>query len=269
MSSDLNRALPAVESPRANRLLANLPDDVYSALEPHLERHSFDRGKRLHMPGEPITDLYFPLDCLISVTVTMRDHRTAETGVVGSREMVGINAFMGGRETTQTEYVIQIAGDCIRMPAAPLLEAFDRDKRIRDLLLKYTQAMLAQVTQNAGCNSLHSMEQRYARWLLESRDRVRSDDLRLTHEFISEMLGVRRAGITELAHKFVKSGMLEARRGWTRIADGPLLEKASCECYAVLRDEYNRLLGPEAPWIEKTLDLSDLGSEREVHGGRE
>jgi CRP-like cAMP-binding protein len=266
MPPELNRALPAVESPRANRLLANLPKDVYAALEPHLERHSFDRGKRLHAPGETITDLYFPLDCLISITVTMRDHRTAETGVVGSREMVGINAFMGGRETTQTEYVIQIAGDCIRMPAAPLLEAFDRDKRIRDLLLKYTQAMLAQVTQNAGCNSLHSMEHRYARWLLESRDRIRSNDLRLTHEFISEMLGVRRAGVTELARKFVAMGILETRRGWTRIADGARLEQASCECYSVLRDEYNRLLGPEVPWIKKTLDMDDLGSEREVHG---
>jgi cAMP-binding proteins - catabolite gene activator and regulatory subunit of cAMP-dependent protein kinases len=268
MSSEPIREPSGGEPPHANRLLANLPEDVYASLAPQLERHSFDRGKRLHLAGETITDLYFPLDCLISVTVTMHDRRTAETGVVGSREMVGINAFMGGRETTQTEYVIQIAGDCIRMPAAPLLEAFDRDKRVRDLLLKYTQAMLAQVTQNAACNGLHSMEQRYARWLLESRDRVRSDDLRLTHEFIAEMLGVRRAGITELANKFVKSGILEAKRGWTMIADGPRLEKASCECYAVLRDEYNRLLGPAAPWIEKKLDLAYSGSEHEVHGSK-
>lgn len=226
-----------------NSLLAALPDHAYAQLEPHFEYQSVKRKVVLHRPGQAIQDLYFPLTCLISVTVTMRDGRTAETGVIGSREVVGINAFMGGRETTQTEYVVQIAGDTIRMPADPLRELFDQDVAVRGVLLKYTQAMLAQVTQNAACNCLHNMEQRFARWLLESRDRIGSDELQLTHEFIAQMLGVRRAGVTELSCRFEDRGAVEKSQGRLRIIDGAQLESASCECYRALADEYDRLLG--------------------------
>jgi CRP-like cAMP-binding protein len=226
-----------------NLLLARLPRDAYALIEPHFEHCSVELGTVLHRPGQDIDDLYFPLNCLISVTVTMRDGRTAETGVVGCREVVGINAFMGGRETTQTEYVVQIAGDAVRMPAYPLREQFDRHKGVRSVLLKYTQAMLAQVTQNAACNGLHSLEQRYARWLLEARDRVGEDEMRLTQQFISEMLGVRRAGVTEVSGRFEKRGIVHQRRGRTRIIDDKQLEAAACECYRVLAEEYDRLLG--------------------------
>jgi CRP-like cAMP-binding protein len=226
-----------------NRLLISLPDDAYERIAPHLEQMSLKRGHVLHRPGQDIDDLYFPLDCLISVTVTMRDGRTAETGVVGRREVVGINAFMGGRETTQTEYVIQVDGDAIRVPADPLLEEFNVNAALRSVLLRYTQAMFAQVTQNAACNGLHSMEQRLARWLLEVRDRIGTDELRLSHEFISEMLGVRRAGITELSHSFEQRRLIAQTRGLTRILDGDGLLGVSCECYMVIRDEYDRLLG--------------------------
>jgi CRP-like cAMP-binding protein len=226
-----------------NRLLAALPRDAYERIEPHLERRSLSRGVVLHRPGDAIRDLYFPIDCLVSITVTMRDGRTAETGVVGRREVVGINAFMGGRETTQTEYVAQVPGEVVRVPADPLREEFDRNKGLRDVLLKYTQAMIAQISQNAACNRLHVLEQRYARWLLEVRDRIGSDDLRLTHEFISEMLGVRRAGISELSGEFEARGIISQSRGLTRILDGPGLEVVSCECYEVVRGEYDRLLG--------------------------
>jgi CRP-like cAMP-binding protein len=232
----------AAERPN-NRLLVSLPDDAYERIAPHLQHMSLKRGHVLHRPGQDIRDLYFPLDCLISVTVTMRDGRTAETGVVGRREVVGINAFMGGRETTQTEYVIQVDGDAIRVPADPLLEEFNVNAALRRVLLRYTQAMFAQVTQNAACNGLHSMEQRLARWLLEVRDRIGTDELRLSHEFISEMLGVRRAGITELSHSFEERGLIAQTRGLTRIVDGDGLETVSCECYRVIRDEYDRLLG--------------------------
>ena len=150
-----------------NRILAALPPDVFATLEPHIEARTLERGLKLHRPGEEILDLYFPVRCLISITVTMRDGRTAEVGVVGSQEMVGVNAFMGGRETTQTEYVVQIGGDAVRIPAGPLRAAFDGDQRVRDVFLRYTQAMIAQISQNTGCSSLHSLEQRYARWLLE------------------------------------------------------------------------------------------------------
>jgi len=226
-----------------NRLLLSLPDDAYARIEPHLEHMSLARGVILHRPREEIVDLYFPLDCLISITVTMRDGRTAETGVVGRREVVGINAFMGGRETTQSEFVIQVEGDAVRVPAGPLREEFDRNKEFRDVLLRYTQAMVAQITQNAACNGLHKVEQRFARWLLEVRDRIGSDDLRLTHEFIAETLSVRRAGITEVSHVFKERGLIAQEYGRTRILDSAGLEAASCECYRVLSDEYDRLLG--------------------------
>jgi len=150
---------------------------------------------------------------------------------------------MGGRETTQTEYVVQIAGDTIKMPTEPLRELFDRDIAVRSVLLKYTQAMLAQVTQNAACNSLHNIEQRFARWLLESRDRIGSDQLQLTHAFIAEMLGVRRAGVTEVSCRFEERGAVRKSQGRLRITDDAKLEAASCECYRVLAEEYDRLLG--------------------------
>jgi CRP-like cAMP-binding protein len=226
----------------ANLLLGSFPESAYDRIAPHLEHVALERGKILHQPGEEIRDLYFPLDALISVTVTMRNGRTSETGVVGRREVVGINAFMGGRETTQTEYVVQVDGAAVRVAAEPLREQFDRDPALRHVLLGFTQAMFAQVTQNAACNSLHMLEQRYARWLLEVRDRIGADDLRLTHEFIAEMLGVRRAGITELANKFESEGLIERRNGVTRCVDVAGLEATACECYGVIRDEYDRLL---------------------------
>lgn len=236
---------PAVDRGDAakNVLLAALPADAYAHIAPYLERHALVRGVTLHRAGEEIRDLYFPIDCLVSVTVTMRDGRTAETGVVGRREVVGINAFMGGRETTQTEYVMQIAGTAVGVPSEPLRELFDGDVAVRAVLLKYTQAMLAQVTQNAACNGLHNLEQRYARWLLEVRDRVGSDELKTTHEFISQMLSVRRAGVTEVSCRFEERGAVRQRRGRTLIVDAALLRGAACECYQMLADEYDRLLG--------------------------
>ena len=235
-----------MDAPTKNMLLAALPGDAYAHIEPHFECLSAERGFILHHPNEVIRNLYFPLTCLVSVTVTMRDKRTAETGVIGSREVVGINAFMGGRETTTTEYVVQIPGDTVRMPADPLRALFDRDIKVRSVLLKYTQAMLAQVTQNAACASLHNIEQRFARWLLESRDRIGSDELQLTHQFISEMLGVRRAGVSEVASRFEQLGAVKQHRGLLRITSNAVLEAGSCECYRVLADEYDRLLGRQS-----------------------
>ena len=226
----------------ANRLLESLPEDAYARIAPYLRTLSLTSGHVLHRPGQRIRDLYFPLDCLISITVTMRDGRTAETGVVGRREVVGINAFMGGRETTQTEYVIQVAGEAVRVPADPLRDEFDTNVGLRDVLLRYTQAMFAQVTQNAACAALHGMEHRFARWLLEVRDRIGSDDLRITHEFVAQMLGVRRAGVTVLAGRFEKHGLIQHRRGHMLVIDPAGLEKAACECYGVVREEYDRLL---------------------------
>jgi CRP-like cAMP-binding protein len=226
-----------------NKLLEALPRDVYQQLQDNFEHVSLPRGEVLHRAGERIRHLYFPLTCLVSITVTMRAGRTAEAGVVGSREVVGVNAFMGGSETTQTEYVVQIEGDALKMDAQPLLQAFDANKAVRDVLLKYTQAMIAQLSQNAACNRLHNIEQRCARWLLEVRDRIDSEDLRLTHEFMGEMLGVSRPTVTQTLATLESRQLITVSRGLTRIADALGLEGTACECYRVILDEFNRLLG--------------------------
>jgi CRP-like cAMP-binding protein len=226
-----------------NRLLDALPEDTRERLAPFQRTVDLELGTVLHRPGQEIREVYFPLDCLISVTVTMREARTAEAGIVGSREMVGVNAFMGGRETTQTEYVCQSPGSAVRVEAEPLLGEFDRVKAVRDVMLRYTQAYIAQLSQNVACNRLHTLEQRLARWLLECRDRLGSDDLGVTHEFIAQMLGVRRAGITETATGLKERGLLEYGRKQLRVIDPAGLEGVSCECFRVIREEYDRLLG--------------------------
>ncbi|NEQ20644.1 MAG: Crp/Fnr family transcriptional regulator [Microcoleus sp. SIO2G3] len=226
-----------------NRLLTLLPHELYKKLAPNLKRVSLEQGTILHHPGQTIEFLYFPIDCLLSITITMNDGSTAEAGLVGNREVIGVNAFMGGRETTQTEYIVQMAGSAIKVDAQVLLEEFDRNKDLRDVLLRYTQALIAQISQTTGCNSLHNLDQRLARWLLEAQDRVESDDLKLTHEFISHMLGVRRAGVTQAAQKLQESGFIQYQRGNVIILDQQGLEASSCECFRTLREEYDRLLG--------------------------
>jgi CRP-like cAMP-binding protein len=229
------------EIPR-NLLLDRLPNQVRDRVEKESLRVSLLRGQIIHKPGDNIRYLYFPTTCMISVTVTMRDGRTVEAGAIGSREVVGINAFMGGREVTQTEYIVQLPGDAIRIGVNPMKLEFDRNTEMRDLMLKYTQAFIAQISQNVACNRLHEIDQRFARWLLEVRDRVQSDEFPLTHEFISEMLGIRRAGVSQAAQKLTTKGIINQKRGQIRILDLPGLLKISCECYSALRDEYNRLL---------------------------
>ena len=226
-----------------NRLLDALPKDVTDGLQRDFERITLARGKVLHHPGDTIRHLYFPLDCLVSITVTMKEGKTAEAGAVGNREVVGVNAFMGGQETNQTEYVVQIEGEALKMEAQPLLDAFDTNKAVRDVFLKYTQAYIAQLSQNAGCNRLHNVEQRFARWLLEVYDRINTMDLRLTQEFIGEMLGVHRPTVTEIAAKLEEQGLITVQRGLIRISNVEGLERTACECYAVVKEEYDRLLG--------------------------
>ena len=226
-----------------NRLLAVLSRELYKKLAPNLKQVSLEQGTILHHPGETIKTLYFPIDCLLSITITMTDGSTAEAGMVGNREVIGINAFMGGRETTQTEYIVQIAGSAIKADAQPLLEEFDHNKELRDVLLRYTQALIAQISQTTACNSLHVLDQRLARWLLEAQDRIDLDYLKLTQEFISHMLGVRRAGVTQAAQKLQERGLICYERGHVQILDLQGLEASSCECFSVLREEYDRLLG--------------------------
>jgi CRP-like cAMP-binding protein len=226
-----------------NCLLDAMSPELYEKLAPNLKRVSLKQGEILHHPGETIEDLYFPIDCALSITITMRDGSTAEAGLVGRREVIGINAVMGGRETTQTEYIVQVAGSAMKIDARILLEEFDRNKELRDVLLRYTQALIAQISQTTGCNSLHTLEQRLPRWLLEAQDRVNSNELKLTQEFLSEMLGVRRAGVTQAAQKLQENGLIEYHRGRVQILDQGGLEEAACECFGTVREEYDRLLG--------------------------
>ena len=231
---------------KTNRLLDALPRDVCTRLERLSESRSLARGLVLHKPGDVIRDLYFPVDCMISIAVTMRQGKTAEAGVIGNREVVGINAFMGGRETTQTQYETRIPGEAVRIPAAELKREFDNNAGVREVLLKFTQAMIAQISQNTACNRLHSAEQRYARWLLEVRDRIQSDELQLTQEVAGDMLGVRRVSVNHIARGLEKGGLIRHRRGFTDVIDIAGLQAISCECYAVVKEEYDRLLGSDA-----------------------
>jgi CRP-like cAMP-binding protein len=225
-----------------NLLLTAFPPNLYKQLKKNMEQVELSYGEILNRPGETIEEVYFPLTCLISVTITMMDGITVEAGVVGSREMVGINAFMGGRETTQTEYIVQVPGKAVRMKADLLLHEFDTNKSLRDVMLKYTQAYMAQISQNVACNRLHTIEQRMARWLLESSDRLNSDQLFLSHEFLSHMLGVRRASISDTASHLQDKGLIQYGRNQIKTIDRHGLEETSCECYGVIKQEYDRLL---------------------------
>jgi len=233
----------SVHMTTGNYLLDAMSPELYEKLAPNLKRVSLKQGTILHHPGETIEDLYFPIDCGISITITMKNGSTAEAGIIGRREVLGINAIMGGKETTQTEYIVQIAGSAIKIDAPALLEEFDRNKELRGVLLRFTQAMIAQISQTTACNSLHVLEQRLARWLLESQDRINTNEIKLTQEFLSHMLGVRRAGITQTAQKFQEKGLIQYHRGIVQILDQKGLEEAACECFRTVREEYDRLLG--------------------------
>lgn len=226
-----------------NRLLSVMPQALFDKLAPNLNRVVLQRGDRLHKPGEEIRELYFPLDCVLSITITMLDGATAETGLVGKREVIGINAFMGGRETTQTTYIVQMAGSAMKIDAQILRQEFDSNQDLRNLMLRYTQAYIAQLSQTTACNSLHKLEQRLARWILEFHDRVEGNTLDLTQEFIAEMLGVRRAGVTQAAQRLQEEGLICYCRGRIEILNRAGLEACVCECFHVVKDEYDRLLG--------------------------
>ncbi|BBO32266.1 Crp/Fnr family transcriptional regulator [Lacipirellula parvula] len=227
-----------------NQLLAALPGVARTRLTDTARTLKLAHGEILQQPGAEILKAYFPLDCLISVTITMMELQTVEVAIVGSREMVGLNAFMGGHETTQTMYICQLAGTAIVIDAQRLLAEFDNDKAVRNIMLKYTEAYIAQLSQNVACNRLHTIEQRLARWLLECRDRMQSDDFEITHEFIAEMLGVRRAGITEASAGLQQRGLIHRGRRSMRIINAAGLKSASCECFRTIQRQYNNLLGP-------------------------
>jgi CRP-like cAMP-binding protein len=173
----------------------------------------------------------------------MSDGTVVETGIVGCREMLGINAFLGGRETIQTESAVQIPGSAIKADAQMWRKEFDCNQELRNVLLSYAQAFIVQVSQTAACNRTHVLEHRLARWLLEAHDRINSNELRLTHEFIATMLGVRRAGVTQAAQNIQDRGLIRYNRGHIHILNQAGLEAFSCECFRTAKNECDRLLG--------------------------
>jgi CRP-like cAMP-binding protein len=229
-----------------NRLLAGLPADVYRRLGPALEPASFVLGDVVYEVGRRMAYVYFPTSSVVSIIYTMEDGNTAEMGLVGNEGVVGIALFMGG-DTTPNQAVAQVAGGAFRMKAQAMLEEFRRGGPFQLALLRYTQALITQISQTAVCNRLHPVEKRLCRWLLLTRDRLCSDQILMTQEFIAHMLGVRREGVTAAAHHLQAAGLIRYHRGHITILDRTELEAAACECYRVVKDEFDRLLQHNTP----------------------
>ncbi|MBA3240749.1 MAG: Crp/Fnr family transcriptional regulator [Acidobacteria bacterium] len=224
-----------------NRLLAMLPGDEFERLQPHLEHVTFALGEVVYESGVQQSYIYFPTTAIISLLYMMENGSSAEMGVAGNDGLVGVALFMGG-DSVPNRAVVQSAGDAIGMKTKVLREEFARGGTFQRLLLRYTQALMTQMSQTAVCNRLHTLEQQLCRWLLLSRDRLNTDELVMTQELIANMLGVRREGVTHAAQRLQESGLISYVRGRITILDRGGLEAAVCECYRVVRDEYERLL---------------------------
>lgn len=229
--------------PRENHLLAALPEEVYERLAPHLEWARLTLGDSLVESGQVMRHVYFPTDCIVSLLCVMEDGDSTEIAVVGAEGIVGISLFMGG-ETTPSRAIVQSAGGAYRLKGQVLMEEFDRASTLQHLLLRYTQALITQMAQTAVCNRHHSLDQQLCRWLLLSLDRLPTNELVMTQELIANMLGVRREGVTESAGKLQRAGLISYHRGHIRILDRAGLEARVCECYSVVKREYDRLLNP-------------------------
>ena len=234
-------AIKLAADPRTNGLLAALPEDEYQRWHPKLEIVGLPLGKVLYESGGRLSHVYFPTTSIVSLLYVMQDGSSAEIALVGHEGIVGISLFMGG-ESTPSRAVVQSAGTAFRLPANVLLPAFNQNGPVLHLLLRYTQALITQMAQTAVCNRHHSLDQQLCRWLLLSVDRLPSHDLVMTQGLIADMLGVRREGVTEAAGKLQEAGLIQYRRGRIKVLDRDGLEQRTCECYAVVRKEYDRLL---------------------------
>jgi len=229
------------QTPSHNQLLAALPGPDFERVAQHLELVPLALGAMVYGPGEQLQHAYFPTTSVVSLHYVMESGASAETAGVGNEGIVGVSLFMGG-DTTSSSAVVQVAGYAYRMERHLLLQEFNRAGLMQRLLLRYTQALMTQVTQTAACNRHHSVEQRLCRWLLLAGDRSSGRDLVMTHELVAGMLGVRREGVTEAAGRLQQAGCISYRRGHISVLDRPSLEARACECYAVVRKETDRLL---------------------------
>ena len=233
--------MPEAADPRQNHLLAALPAAEWQRWSSLLELVEMALGHVLYESGISLSHVYFPVDCIVSLLYVMENGSSAEIAVVGNEGLVGISLFMGG-ETTPSRAVVQSAGRGFRLEAHAMKHEFNRGGPVLHLLLRYTQALITQMAQTAVCNRHHSLDQQLCRWLLLSLDRLRSNDLVMTQELIANMLGVRREGVTEAALKLQASGLIRYSRGRIHVLDRARLEQRTCECYGVVKKEYDRLL---------------------------
>jgi CRP-like cAMP-binding protein len=247
--------MPTIVSPQQNQILDALPSAERERLFPHLKLVPMPLGAVLYESGDRLRHIYFPTDSIVSLLYVMADGASAEISIVGNEGAIGVALFMGG-ETTTSRAIVQSAGSAYRLAGRRLKQEFNRHGEMLHILLRYTQALITQMAQTAVCNRHHSVDQQLCRWLLLSLDRLASDQLTMTQELIANMLGVRREGVTEAAGKLQKLGVIKYARGQITVLDRPRLEQLSCECYAVVKKETDRLL-PARPQIGNLSPLAD------------
>ena len=233
--------MPADPSPKQNHLLSVLSATDFDRLLPDLKLVAMPLGKVIYESGAELRQVYFPTDCIVSLLYVMEDGASAEIAVVGNEGLVGIALFMGG-ETTPSRALVQSAGYAFELKGEVVKREFGRAGALQHLLLRYTQALITQMSQTAVCNRHHSLEQQLCRWLLLSLDRLNSNQLAMTQELIANMLGVRREGVTEAAGKLQSAGLIRYTRGRIEVLNRRKLEARVCECYATVKKEYDRLL---------------------------
>src|SRR5882672_7282790 len=236
-------SMPGTQQPQENQILAALLAEERERLFPHLQRIEMPLGTVLYESGDMLRHLYFPTDCIISLLYVLEDGASAEIAVVGKEGAIGVALFMGG-ETTPNRAIVQSAGFAYRLTGQRVKEEFNRHGQMLHLLLRYTQSLITQMAQTAVCNRHHSVHQQLCRWLLLSLDRLPTSTLTMTQELIANMLGVRREGVTEAAGQLQSLGVIRYSRGQIVVLDRKKLEQLSCECYAVVKKESDRLLAP-------------------------
>jgi CRP-like cAMP-binding protein len=234
-------AVPSAHTPKQNHLLAALSARDYARLLPDLELMAMPLGLALYESGGHLGYLYFPTSGIVSLLYVMESGASAEIAITGNEGLVGISLFMGG-ESTPSRAVVQSAGDGYRLKASILKKEFALGGQFAHLALRYTQALITQMAQTAVCNRHHTVDQQLCRWLLLSLDRLPSNELMMTQELIANMLGVRREGVTEAAGKLQAAGLIHYHRGKITVLDRPRLEQRVCECYGVVKREFDRLL---------------------------
>ena len=233
--------MPEQATPRQNYLLAALPEAIYERLLPNLELVPMKLGEVVFASGSQLPYLHFPTTCIVSLVYVMEDGASAEIAVTGYEGLLGVDQFLGG-DTAPIQAVVHSGGHAYRIAAKVIQYEFDQGGPLQHLLLLYTRALMVQMAQTAVCNRHHSLDQQLCRWILLSLDRLRSDKLKMTQELIANMLGVRRQGVVEAAGNLQKAGLIDYRRGHIDVLDRPGLEARVCECYAVVKREYDRLL---------------------------